>query len=45
MKIFSSHNEDNIKDADIVVYSSAIKKNNIELLTAQKLKFLSFQEQ
>ena len=42
MKIFSSHKADNIKDADIVVYSSAIKKNNIELLTAQKLKIPIF---
>ena len=38
MKIFSSHKADNINNADIVVYSSAIKKNNVELLTAQKLK-------
>ena len=26
MKIFSSHNADNINNADIIVYSSAIKK-------------------
>ena len=44
MKIFSSHNSDNINNADIIVYSSAIKKNNIELLTAKKLKFPYFQE-
>ena len=44
MKIFSSHKADNINNADIVVYSSAIKKNNIELLTAKNLKFLYFQE-
>ena len=30
-----AHNADNINNADIIVYSSAIKKNNIELLTAK----------
>ena len=42
MKIFSSHNADNINNADIIVYSSAIKKNNIEILTAKKLKIPVF---
>ena len=42
MKISISHKADNINDADIVVYSSAIKKNNIELLTARKLKIPVF---
>ena len=42
MKIFSSHKADNINNADIIVYSSAIKKNNIELLTAKKLKIPVF---
>ncbi|MAI60220.1 MAG: UDP-N-acetylmuramate--L-alanine ligase [Rickettsiales bacterium] len=42
MKISISHKAGNINDADIVVYSSAIKKNNIELLTAQKLKIPVF---
>mgnify|MGYP001459253835 CR=1 FL=1 len=38
IKVFSSHKADNINNADIIVYSSAIKKNNIEILTAKKLK-------
>ncbi len=42
MKIFKTHEADNINNADIVVYSSAIKKNNIELLTAKKLKIPVF---
>ena len=42
MKIFSSHEAENVNNADIVVYSSAIQKNNIELLTAQKQKIPVF---
>ena len=42
MKIFSSHKADNVNNADIIVYSSAIKKNNIEIITAQKLKIPVF---
>ena len=42
MKIFNSHKANNINHADIVVYSSAIKKNNIEMLTAKKLKIPVF---
>ena len=42
MKIFGSHKADNINNADIIVYSSAIKKNNIEILTAKKLKIPVF---
>ena len=42
MKIFSSHKAENINNADMIVYSSAIKKNNIEILTAKKLKIPVF---
>ena len=42
MKIFGSHKAENINNADIVVYSSAIQKNNIELLTAKKQKISVF---
>ncbi len=42
MKISSSHKAENINNADIVVYSSAIKKNNIELVSAKKLKIPVF---
>ena len=41
MKVFSSHKADNVNNADIIVYSSAIK-NNIEILTAKKLKIPVF---
>ena len=42
MKIFGSHKAENVNNADIVVYSSAVKKNNIELLTAKKKKIPVF---
>lgn len=35
-KIYSSHHEDNIAHCDLIVISSAIKNNNIELLAAKK---------
>ncbi len=38
IKIFHSHKKDNVKDVDIIVHSTAIKKNNIELLEARRLK-------
>jgi len=38
IKIFHSHKKDNIRDVDIIVHSTAIKKNNIELLEAKRLK-------
>ena len=44
MKIFSSHNADNINNADIIVYSSAIKKIILNFLQQKNLKFLYFQE-
>lgn len=38
IKISIGHKEENITDQDIVVYSAAIKQNNIELVTAQSKK-------
>jgi len=35
-KIYYTHRKSNIKNVDVVVYSSAIDKNNIELLTAKE---------
>ncbi|MGB9843194.1 MAG: UDP-N-acetylmuramate--L-alanine ligase [Caldisericia bacterium] len=37
VKIFLNHNPKNILDSDIVIYSSAIKPNNVELIEAKKL--------
>lgn len=37
-KIFKGHCASNIKDADLVVYSSSIPPHNIELVTARRLK-------
>lgn len=37
MKIYIGHNEKNILGSDLIVYSAAIKKDNVELLAAQKL--------
>ena len=39
IKIFKGHNKTNIKNARIVVYSSAIKEDNAEILNAKK-KFI-----
>tara|TARA_B100000315_G_C14564445_1_gene582198 strand:- start:901 stop:2307 length:1407 start_codon:yes stop_codon:yes gene_type:complete len=36
IKIFLKHKEKNVKDVNAVVYSSAIKKNNPEILAAKK---------
>ncbi len=38
IKIFSSHSSKNVQKADMVVFSSAIKKNNKELKFAQEKK-------
>jgi UDP-N-acetylmuramate--alanine ligase len=35
-KIFIGHHEDHLNDADVLVFSSAIKKDNPEILRAQK---------
>ncbi|HDD35535.1 MAG TPA: UDP-N-acetylmuramate--L-alanine ligase, partial [Candidatus Desulfofervidus auxilii] len=37
-KIYIGHKAEHINDAEVIVYSSAIKSNNIELLTAKKKK-------
>lgn len=36
-KIYNSHNKSNVLRADIVIYSSAVSEDNIELKTAKKL--------
>ncbi|ARC54970.1 hypothetical protein AOQ88_01815 [Candidatus Riesia sp. GBBU] len=38
VKIFFNHKKSNIKNSDVVVISSAIPKNNIEIVTANSLK-------
>ena len=38
IKIFISHKKNNLKNATIVVVSSAIKKNNLELIEAKRKK-------
>ena len=45
IKIFYSHNPSNVNNADILVHSSAINKNNVEIKSALKKKFQFFQEQ
>ncbi len=42
IKFFNYHNQKNVVNADLVVHSSAIKKNNIELKSAIKLKIPIF---
>ena len=37
-RIFIGHNESNVKDAEVLVYSSAISKDNTELIEAKKNK-------
>ena len=44
IKIFIGHSSKNIKKATILVKSSAIKKNNIELRHAKKIKYQFIQE-
>ena len=44
IKIYLGHSVNNLKDIDILVHSSAIKKNNVELQYAKKKKYLSTQE-
>ena len=45
IKIFIGHSSNNIKKATILVKSTAIKNNNIEIRYAKKTKFQSIQEQ
>ena len=42
IKVFSRHNKENLKDATIVVRSSAIKNNNPEIVAARKRKIKIF---
>src|SRR5680860_364308 len=42
IKIYIGHKADNVKKADIVVYSSAIPNDNIELKTAEEMKIPLF---
>ena len=37
-KIFIGHNKNNIKGSELLVYSSAVTKNNPELVEAEKSK-------
>ena len=43
IKVFIGHSKNNVKSSSILVRSSAIKNNNIEIKYARK-KFLFFQE-
>ena len=36
IKVFIGHNAQNITDPDVVVYSAAIKQDNIEIVTAKE---------
>ena len=45
IKLFIGHSTQNIKGATIVVKSSAIKNNNIEIKYAKKIKFQFIQGQ
>ena len=42
VKVFKNHSTSNVDDVDIVVYSSAIKKNNVELKAAKKKNIPTF---
>ena len=41
IKIFLKHKSNNINDANAIVYSSAIQKNNPEILAAEIIEFLT----
>ena len=41
IKIFLGHSKKNLKNATLIVISSAIKKNNPELIEAKKKKYTS----
>ena len=45
VKIFIGHDKNNIKNASIVVYSSAIKQNNPEIVEAKNCSSLLFTDQ
>ncbi len=42
IKIFPSHSKKNIENSKLVVFSSAIKKNNPELIEAKKKKYTNY---
>ena len=42
IKVFTGHKKQNLKNATIIVISSAIKKNNPEILEAKKKKFANY---
>ena len=44
IKVFIGHSKNNVKSSSILVRSSAIKNNNIEIKYARKKKFLFFRE-
>ena len=37
IKVYSKHNSKNIKDCDVIVYSSAVDENNPEILAGKKI--------
>ena len=43
VKIFNKHSENNVKGANLVVYTSAVKENNVELLYARKNGILTME--
>lgn len=45
VKIFEGHNKDNVKNADVVVLSTAVKENNIEYIEAAKKGLKIFKRQ
>ena len=45
IKVFSKHEKKNLKEATIVVRSSAIKNQNIEIITSKKRKIKIFKWQ
>ncbi len=38
IKVFIGHSPKNVKDADVVIYSSAVKSDNVEIVEAKKRK-------
>ena len=45
IKVFIGHSKKNVKNSDILVKSSAIKKNNSEIVFAKSKKYQFTQEQ
>src|SRR6185369_14178057 len=38
IKVLAGHNEENVQNCDVVVYSSAVKDSNVEFKAAKKAK-------